>query len=103
MLDLNDRIAHWIGRPRLFAPLPSALSSLIATTTGWLPGAPISRDQFKMLSRDNVVSGAHGTLADLGITPTAMAAIAPEYLARFRKYGRFGAGPVGAMAQQNKA
>ena len=54
-----------------------------------LPGSPIGADQWLMLQRDTVVTGRHG-LADLGVTPTAMAAVAPAYLVRYHKAGRFG-------------
>ena len=45
-----------------------------------------------MLQRDNVVAtGARRGLAALGITPTPLDAVAPGWLVRYRKAGRFGA------------
>ena len=44
---------------------------------GFLPGAPITRDQWLMLQRDNVVAPARDGLAALGIAPTPLAAVAP--------------------------
>ena len=55
-----------------------------------MPGAPISNDQLKMLAKDNVVADGAAGLADLGISATPMAAVAPRYLSAFRKHGRFG-------------
>lgn len=91
MADLNKRIAQEIGVDASFVEMPDALAGLMASTTGWLPGAPITRDQWTMLQSDNVVApGAEG-LEAFGIAPTPMAAVIGEYLVRFRKHGRFGA------------
>lgn len=88
MMELNGWIARAIGRQRSLVALPGSIASLIASF-GWLPGAPITRDQYEMLQRDNVVApGAQG-LADLGITPTPMEAVAENWLVRYRRHGRF--------------
>jgi NADH dehydrogenase len=82
-------IAAAIGRTPSIVELPDAAGALIARA-GFLPGAPITRDQWLMLQRDNVVApGAEGLVA-LGVTPTPLAAVAPEWLVRFRRQGRFG-------------
>ena len=52
-----------------------------------LPSPPLTADQVELLKRDNVVSTGALTLAMLGITPTAVEAILPTYLDRFRKGG----------------
>ena len=57
---------------------------------GFLPGAPIKRDQWKMLQTDNVATGTLPGLSALGIVPTPMEAVAPSWLVRYRKAGRFG-------------
>jgi NADH dehydrogenase len=90
MAELNKRIAKEIGQDPSFIDMPDSLSGLMAGLTGWLPGAPITRDQWAMLQSDNVVAqGAEG-LEAFGITPTPMAAVIGDYLVRFRKHGRFG-------------
>jgi NADH dehydrogenase len=67
--------------PDLFANLLSRL--------GWLPGAPLTRDQWLMLQRDNVpASGAPG-LEAFGIAPTPLAAVGYEWLGRFHRGGKF--------------
>ena len=58
---------------------------------GFLPGAPLTQDQYLMLKADNIVSGAHPGLADLGVSPTALQAVAGQWLARYRAGGRFAA------------
>jgi NADH dehydrogenase len=90
MLQLNEWIAGAIGRERAFVPVPDFAAKALAVGTGWLPGTPITADQFKMLARDNVVSGANG-LDVLGIVPTPMDAVAHDWLTLYRKHGRFGA------------
>ena len=88
MGNLIRWIADAIGRSPNILELPDMVGAAIARA-GFLPGAPITWDQWLMLGRDNVVSGEDG-LAALGIDATPMAAVAPEWLVRFRKQGRFG-------------
>lgn len=82
------------GHRRILAPVPFVLAPVIGffgECVGALPffAPPITRDQIKLLKRDNVVSDGAATLADLGVTPRTVESIAPSYLARFRKYGQF--------------
>ena len=90
MADLNKRIAKEIGEDPSFIDMPDSLSGLMAGMTGWLPGAPITRDQWAMLQTDNVVAPGADGLEAFGITPTPMASVIGDYLVRFRKHGRFG-------------
>jgi NADH dehydrogenase len=56
---------------------------------GLIENKMITRDQVANLRRDNVVAeGARG-LSDLGITPSAMTAVLPDYLWRFRPGGQY--------------
>lgn len=50
---------------------------------------PVTRDQVANLAVDNVVSAGAKGFADLGITPTAMMAVLPDYLWRFRPSGQY--------------
>ena len=70
------------GRKRLLLPVPYVLWNVLAALMAPLPNRPISRDQVKLMQRDNVVSPGALTFADLGITPAALDAIAPTYLGR---------------------
>ena len=82
-----------IERRRLLVPLPFALARLQAQFLQFLPKPPLTPDQVEMLKRDNVVSAEAEregrTLDAFGIAPTAMEAIVPSYLWRFRKTGQF--------------
>ena len=53
---------------------------------GWLtsPEPPLTRDQVELLKSDNVVAADTRTLQDLGIAPTPIELIVPDYLARYR-------------------
>jgi NADH dehydrogenase len=77
------------GRKRFLVPLPFPLAKLQATFLGVLPNPPLTRDQVESLKADNVVKGDLGTLEDLGITPTAMRLVLPEYLRLYKPGGRF--------------
>ena len=88
MLDLNGWIARTIGRNRSLVPVPGSIASLIASL-GFLPGAPITRDQYAMLQKDNVVSPGSDGLAELAVAATPMEAVAEKWLVRYRRHGRF--------------
>ncbi|WP_374420053.1 NAD-dependent epimerase/dehydratase family protein [Novosphingobium arvoryzae] len=90
MLELNARIAAAAGRKPLLVELPDAVSEGIATLTGWLPGAPISRQQWLLLKAGNVVSGQYPGMAELGAQARPMGLFLDRWLVRYRKHGRFG-------------
>ena len=86
MMELHERIASFVGRRPTLLPLPDAVGGLLAA----LPGTPISRDQWQLLQHDTVVAqGAEG-LEALGVPRTPFASVAPGWLVRYRRAGRFG-------------
>jgi NADH dehydrogenase len=89
MGDLNRRIAKAENRDPLFIDLPDAVSCAIATLTGWLPGAPISRDQLQLLLAGNIGSGAPG-LKHLGVNARPLGLFLDRWMVQYRKHGRFG-------------
>ncbi len=90
MLELNERIAKAAHRTPLLAPLPDFVSGLIAAFTGWLPGAPITAAQWKLLKAGNVASGTLPGLAELGVRARPLGLFLNRWLLRFREHGRFG-------------
>ena len=97
--SLMDLMLTVIQRRRLVVNIPFPVARIIAfgfdalqaVTLGLWVNRMLTRDQVRNLARDNVVSpGARG-LADLGITPTPMAAVLPDYLWRYRPSGQFAA------------
>ena len=88
MAGLNRWIAEATGRARMFVPMPDAVAGAMALFTGWLPGAPMTRDQWLMLQSDNVVTADDGLKA-LRVAPTPLEAVADGWLVRYRRHGRF--------------
>lgn len=88
MRELNERIAEYSGQSPDLIEVPDFAAAAIAMF-GFLPGAPLSRDQWLMLQTDSVPSGKHPGFKEFGITPTPLGAVAPEWLSRYKKGGRF--------------
>jgi NADH dehydrogenase len=88
MVGLHHAILEITGQKPEIAPVPDLFASLLAKF-GWLPGAPLTQDQWLMLQRDNVPSGELPGLEAFGIRPTPLAAVAYEWLGRFHKGGKF--------------
>ena len=82
-------IAAAVGREPSIVEVPDVVGGLIAMG-GFLPGAPITRDQWQMLQQDNVVADGAEGLAAFGVVPTPMDAVAPAWLVQYRRHGRFG-------------
>jgi len=92
--ELLALIATLTERKPLFIPIPFFLLNIMAALTGWLPYAPVTLDQARLLRVDNVVKTGSdaaivGTLRDLGVQPMALEAILPSYLWTFRRAGQF--------------
>lgn len=88
MRELNREIADMAGQSPELIDVPDFLGSALSKL-GFLPGAPLTRDQWLMLQNDNVASGQLPGFKPFGIVPTPLSAVAPEWLGRFRKGGRF--------------
>ncbi len=85
--ELVELLLSEIRRKRLLIDLPFGAAEFQARMMSVLPSPPLTRDQVELLRSDNVVSSGALTLATLGITPTAVEAILPTYLDRFRRGG----------------
>jgi uncharacterized protein YbjT (DUF2867 family) len=87
--ELMDLVLAVTERKRCLVKLPFWVADLIGTFAGLVPGRPpLTRDQAKLLRRDNVAASGLPGLAELGIDPTACDVILPTYLDRYRKTGR---------------
>ena len=88
MVDLHRAILGITGQKPDIIPLPDLFGDLLSRL-GWLPGAPLTRDQWLMLQRDNVPSGELAGLEAFGINPTPLGAVGYEWLDRFSRGGKF--------------
>jgi len=93
MKALHEAILGVTGQTPDLVELPDVFGSVMSRF-GWLPGAPLTRDQWLMLSKDNVVSKGALGLEAFGIKPAPLAAVGDEWLSRFRKGGKFAARPA---------
>jgi uncharacterized protein YbjT (DUF2867 family) len=82
MIELHQAILAITGQKTDIVPLPDLFGTALSYL-GWLPGAPLTRDQWLMLQRDNVPAKDAPGLEAFGIQPTPLAAVAPEWLGRF--------------------
>ncbi|MEM1287525.1 MAG: complex I NDUFA9 subunit family protein [Pseudomonadota bacterium] len=73
-----------LGRRRAVLALPMPIAKIQAAVFELLPNPPLTRDQIKLLAKDNIVSQAASseerTLGGLGITPKTIGEILPTYL-----------------------
>jgi len=91
--ELMELLLRETGRRRVLVPIPFGLAKplgLIGDLVAMTPfPPPITTDQVAMLRSDNVASADAPGLQALGVSPTALDAVAPTYLWRFRKGGQF--------------
>src|SRR5829696_7139407 len=104
MLAVTERRRRVISVPDQAARIQAlVMETLDRLMLGLLPNEfKLTRDQIVLLGRDNVVSEEAvrdgRTLEGIGITPTALEAIVPSYLVRFRRAGQFDIGRDTAVA-----
>jgi uncharacterized protein YbjT (DUF2867 family) len=82
MVELHRAILAITGQTPAIVELPDVIGSLLSRF-GWLPGAPLSRDQWLMLQHDNVAAKGAPGLDAFGIKATPLAAVGDEWLSRF--------------------
>jgi len=86
--QVAEFVADSTGRARPLFDTPDLGARLLARLS-FLPGAPLTREQWLMLKEDNLPSGRYPGLADFGIEPVSLASAAPSWLSRYRAGGRF--------------
>ncbi|SFJ55526.1 complex I NDUFA9 subunit family protein [Celeribacter neptunius] len=88
-----------VHRERIVINLPFWIGKLMATgfgvaqalTLGLFHNSILTRDQVANLKVDNVVSEGTKSFADLGIKPTALQAVLPDYMWVYRPSGQYDA------------
>jgi NADH dehydrogenase len=81
VIELGELVrwtAAMIGKRRWIIALPDALGAMQAFVGEWLPGKPISRDNFRSLKIDSI--GTNDGLAALGIVARPMEVVMPALL-----------------------
>ncbi|MDC1399470.1 complex I NDUFA9 subunit family protein [Yoonia sp.] len=96
--ELMQLMLGVIRRRRLIVNTPFWMARIMASAFGigrmlsfGLVKGPVTKDQVANLSIDNVVSEDAQGFDALGIHPTAMEAVLPDYLWRFRPSGQYDA------------
>jgi NADH dehydrogenase len=74
-----------IGRKRLLTTVPFPIAKLQAAVLEFSPIPILTRDQVRLLQKDNVASGDLPGLSDLDIDATSLETILPNYLRRYRR------------------
>ncbi|MFT8675187.1 MAG: complex I NDUFA9 subunit family protein [Acetobacter sp.] len=87
MCEIIRFVLEETRRHRPIIVVPGWLARLQATILERLPGAPLTRDQLLMLSRDNVMPGPESGFEPFGMIPRSVAACVPAYLERYRPGG----------------
>lgn len=88
----REIIAYILREIRSTTPMvevPAFAARLMGRAGDYLPMLPMTSDQYRLLQRDNVVADGEPGLDALGVAATPMEAIAPGYLQRYRRFGRF--------------
>ena len=90
MLKVVNRRRVVINLPFWIAAIPAAILDFVqAATAGLVSNAILTRDQLRSLRTDNTVAADAMTLETLGIAPTPVEVVLPEYLWRYRPDGQY--------------
>ncbi|MGB1236354.1 MAG: complex I NDUFA9 subunit family protein [Planktomarina sp.] len=89
MLDTVQRRRLIVGAPMFVGKIMGFGFDMLNKLSLGLISGPVTRDQVKSLAVNNVVAHDAKTFADLGIMPSSLEAILPDYLWRFRPSGQY--------------
>ena len=89
MVELHREVLSVTGQTPDVIELPDIAGKFLSWF-GWVPGAPLTSDQWLMLQRDNVPAADAPGLEAFGIRPTPLAAVGREWLGRFHRGGKHG-------------
>ena len=88
--ELMEVLLKEIKKKRLLINIPFNIAKFQSNFLQMLPNPILTADQVELLKYDNIISGNHPTLKDLGIEGKTIQSILPQYIYRFRTYGQFG-------------
>jgi NADH dehydrogenase len=87
LAELARYVGETAGYARPVVALGPGLANLQARVMEWLPGPLLTRDNLASMRHDSVCDGPFPP--QFGITPAALEAVAPEYLAPLARHSRF--------------
>ena len=82
--EMMQLILAETGRKCLMVPTPVFLGKMVGVFAQMLPKPPLTVDQMKLLSKDNIVQDGAKKLGDLGVAPHSLREILPTYIHRFK-------------------
>jgi len=88
--ELMEILLVEIKKKRFLVSVPFSLAKFQSYFLQMMPNPFLTPDQVELLKYNNIVTGEHPTLKDLGITATTIQSILPKYIYRFRTGGQFG-------------
>ena len=88
--ELIEILLGEIKKKRFLVNIPFNIAKFQSYFLQMLPNPILTMDQVELLKYDNIISGEHPTLKDLGIQGKTIHSILPKYIYRFRTYGQFG-------------
>ena len=88
--ELIEILLGEIKKKRFLVNIPFNIAKFQSYFLQMLPNPILTMDQVELLKYDNIISGEHPTLKDLGIQGKTIHSILPEYIYRFRTHGQFG-------------
>ena len=88
--ELMEILLIEIKKKRLLINMPFGVAKFNSYFLQMMPNPLLTPDQVELLKYNNIVTGEHSALKDLGITGTTIQSILPKYIYRFRTGGQFG-------------
>ncbi|MGB0935339.1 MAG: complex I NDUFA9 subunit family protein, partial [Alphaproteobacteria bacterium] len=84
--EILEYVGEITGRNSMFVPIPYPAADILGRLMQWIPDAPLTADQVKLLQKDSVVHSGALSFKELDIKPAAMESIVPEYLGRYKRH-----------------
>ena len=88
--ELMQILLKEIKKDRFLISIPFSLAKFQSYFLQMLPNPILTPDQVEMLKFNNVLTGEHPALKDLGISGKTIESVLPKYIYRFRAGGQFG-------------
>lgn len=87
--EILELVLRECGVHRGMVPLPLFAAKMLGAVVQYVPGAPLTLDQMRLLEKDNVASGELPGLEELGIEAQAAETILPTYMVSYRPGGQY--------------